>query len=144
MPTVGETAISLMDEIDDFFTHVDGKCQWGEWGREFRVRNPEFVEDTLGAGLIEVGRRAREIADLTADTAAAELTEVARRMGETRASLATFLDQSDDGLVYWVEKNDREAISLNAAPVDVSEVLGPIFFESERPQRFYQCNPGSR
>ncbi len=134
--------MGLLDSIDEFFDDVEHHCVWGEWGREFRVRNPEFVEDTLGAGLIEVGRRAREIADIADETTASELTELAKRLGDARAELATFLDQSDDDLVYWVEKNDREALTLNAAPVDVSELLRPIFFTSERPSIFTSATLG--
>ncbi len=134
--------MALLESIDEFFGEVEQKCVWGEWGREFRVRSPEFVEDTLGAGLIEVGRRAREIADIADETTASELTELAKRLGDERAALATFLDQSDDGLVYWVEKNDRESLSLNAAPVDVGELLRPIFFDSERPSVFTSATLG--
>lgn len=134
--------MKLLDDIDEFFDEVEASCQWGDYGREFRIRDPEFVEDTLGAGLIEVGRRARTVADLAEDTAKNELTELARRLADCRAALATFLDQSEDGLVYWVEKSDRESISLNAAPVDVAELLRPVFFERNRPCVFTSATLG--
>ena len=134
--------MALLDSIDEFFEEVDHRCQWGEWGREFRVRNPEFIEDTLGLGLIEVGRRARDLAELADENISSELTELARRLGDDRVSLATFLDQSDEDLVYWVEKNDRDSMSLNAAPVDVSELLRPIFFTGERPCVFTSATLG--
>lgn len=134
--------MKLLDEIDDFFEEVEGACTWGSYGREFRVRDPEFVEDTLGGGLIEVARRARATADLAEDTLKTEMTELARRLTDSRAALATFLDQSEDGLVYWVEKNERETISLNAAPVDVSELLRPVFFERNRPSVFTSATLG--
>jgi len=134
--------MKLLDDIDEFFDEVEASCQWGDYGREFRIRDPEFVEDTLGAGLIEVGRRARTVADLAEDTTKNELTELARRLADCRAALATFLDQSEDGLVYWVEKSDRESISLNAAPVDVAELLRPVFFERNRPCVFTSATLG--
>lgn len=136
------STMKLLDDIDEFFHDIEETCQWGEYGREFRIRDPEFVEDTLGAGLIEVGRRARTVADLAEDSMKSELTELARRLADCRAALATFLDQSEEGLVYWVEKNDRESISLNAAPIDVSELLRPVFFERNRPCVFTSATLG--
>lgn len=134
--------MKLLDDIDDFFESVQGACKWGEYGREFRVREPELVEDTLGSGLIEVSRRARQQADLAKENTKAELTELAKRLTECRAALATFLDQREDGLVYWVEKDQREALSLNAAPIDVSELLRPVFFERDRPCVFTSATLG--
>lgn len=134
--------MKLLDDIDEFFEDVEHACEWGEYGREFRVRDPEFVDDILGAGLIEVGRRARAVADLAEDTTKNELTELARRLADCRAALATFLDQTEDGLVYWVEKSDRDSISLNAAPVDVSELLRPVFFDRDRPCVFTSATLG--
>lgn len=134
--------MKLLDDIDEFFYEMEEKCQWGDYGREFRIRDPEFVEDTLGAGLIEVGRRARTVADLAQDSIKNELTELARRLADCRAALATFLDQSEEGLVYWVEKGERDSISLNAAPVDVAELLRPVFFERNRPCVFTSATLG--
>ncbi|MEM9283094.1 MAG: helicase C-terminal domain-containing protein, partial [Verrucomicrobiota bacterium] len=134
--------MKLLDDVDEFFENVESNCRWGDWGREFRIREPEFVEDLLGSGLIEVGRRARAVADLADDTTRNELAELARRLADCRAGLATFLDQSDEGSVYWVEKTERDSISLNAAPVDVSELLGPVFFERDRPCVFTSATLG--
>lgn len=134
--------MALLDEVDDFFESVEGSCRWGDYGREFRVREPELVEDTLGAGLVEVSRRARTVADLATETVKSELGELARRLADCRAALGTFLDQREEGMVYWVEKNERESLSLNAAPIDVSELLRPVFFERERPCVFTSATLG--
>ncbi|MEM7698664.1 MAG: helicase C-terminal domain-containing protein [Verrucomicrobiota bacterium] len=134
--------MALLDELDEFFDRVEEACRWGEYGREFRVREPELVEDTIGAGLIAVGRRARTVADLAPENTKNELAELARRLGDWRSALATFLDQSDDSLVYWAEKNQQEAITLNAAPIDVSEVLRPIFFDRPRSSVFTSATLG--
>lgn len=134
--------MALLDEIDEFFDRVEGNCKWGEYGREFRIREPEFVEDTLGSGLIEVSRRARAIAELADETTKNELGELARRLADCRAALGTFLDQRDDGLVYWVEKSERESLSLNAAPVNVAELLKPVFFDRNRPCIFTSATLG--
>jgi len=135
--------MKLLDDIDEFFGRVAGNCVWGDYGREFRIRETEFVEDTLGAGIIEVARRARTVADLADESRKAELGELARRLNDTRAALATFLDQSEDGLVYWVEKGERDSLSLVAAPVDVAELLRPVFFERNRPCVFTSATLGT-
>jgi len=135
--------MKLLDDIDEFFERVESNSRWSAYGREFRVREPEFVEDTLGAGLIEVGRRARTVADLADETTKNELTELSRRLADCRGALATFLDQSEEGLVYWVEKSERDSIALNAAPVDVAELLRPVFFEGDRPCVFTSATLGT-
>ncbi|NNE91891.1 MAG: DEAD/DEAH box helicase family protein [Verrucomicrobiales bacterium] len=137
-----QATIRLLDEIDYFFEGVDDACTWGQYGREFRVREPELVDDTLGGGLIEVSRRARAVGDLAKETMKAELVDLANRLGQARADLATFLEQADDGMVYWVEKNQNESINLVGAPVDVSEILRPVFFESGRPCVFTSATLG--
>ncbi|MEO0415718.1 MAG: helicase C-terminal domain-containing protein, partial [Verrucomicrobiota bacterium] len=134
--------MKLLDEIDEFFEDLDEACLWKDQGREYRVRHPELVEDTLGAGLIEVSKRAREIAEMSTDNVKNELNELARRLGQARADLATFLDQSDEELVYWAEKDHRDSISLNAAPIDVSLLLRQIFFDSGRAGVFTSATLG--
>ncbi len=123
------------DEIDAFFSQLEGACHFGQWGREFRVRQPEIVPDTLGGGLIAVAKRAKALAEkLGNETTRNELNDLARRLGEARVALATFLDQEMDDAVYWVEKGGQggPSLSLNAAPVNVAELLRPLFFESGR------------
>ena len=137
-----QAVMRVLGEIDLFFEKIDSRCKWGEYGREFRVRHPELVDDTLGGGLIEVSRRAREVADFASENLRAELQDMARRLDESRTALATFLDQSDDESVYWVEKDARESLSLNAVPVDVSDTLRAIFFESGRPGVFTSATLG--
>lgn len=134
--------MGLLDEIDEFFDRVDHRCHWGDYGREFRIREAEFVEDTLGAGLIEVSRRARAIAELADETTRAELGELARRLADCRAALATFLDQRDEGLVYWAEKGERQSLALHAAPVNVADLLRPVFFDRDRPCVFTSATLG--
>ncbi|MCB1063665.1 MAG: ATP-dependent DNA helicase, partial [Verrucomicrobiae bacterium] len=128
-------ATELHDEIDAFFQDVEKSCQFGSWGREFRVRHPELVEDTLGAGLIAVAKRAKAMAEkLNNEATRNELNDLARRLGEARVALSTFLDQELDESVYWVEKggDGGPSMSLNAAPFNVAELLRPLFFESGR------------
>ncbi|MCB1236103.1 MAG: ATP-dependent DNA helicase, partial [Verrucomicrobiae bacterium] len=138
-----ETA-RLLEEVDAFFAEVEGAARFGPHGREFRVREPEFVEDTLGGHLITVAKRAKDLAeDQKSESLRAELLDLSRRVGEARMGIATFLEQDAEDAVYWVEKSGgfgdsggggkgAGSLSLNAAPVDVAAVLRPLFFESGR------------
>ena len=125
----------LHDDIDAFFAEVEKSCQFGAWGREFRVRYPEIVEDSLGGGLIAVAKRAKMLAEkISNESTRNELTDLARRLGEARVALSTFLEQESDDSVYWVEKGGESgtSLSLNAAPTNVADLLRPLFFESGR------------
>lgn len=61
-----------------------------------------------------------------------ELMECNRRLGELREEVATFLSQSAEKYVYWVERGGRyqRNLTLNAAPVDVAEFLRRRLYES--------------
>lgn len=128
-------ATELHGEIEAFFEEVEKASQFGPYGREFRVRDPELVEDTLGGGLIAVSKRAKAMAEkITNESMRNELNDLARRLGESRVAVSTFLDQELHDSVYWVEKggDSGPSMSLNAAPVNVAELLRPLFFESGR------------
>ncbi|MCB1231285.1 MAG: ATP-dependent DNA helicase [Verrucomicrobiae bacterium] len=125
----------LHEEIDGFFEEVEQACHFNQWGREFRVRNPEIVEDSLGGGLIAVAKRAKTLAErLGNESTRNELNDLARRLGEARVALSTFLEQEMEDAVYWVEKggDSGPSMSLNAAPINIAELLRPLFFESGR------------
>lgn len=128
-------ATELHGEIDHFFETLDDACHFNQWGREYRVRDPEIVEDTLGGGLIAVAKRAKALAEkLGNENTRNELNDLARRLGEARVALSTFLDQELEESVYWVEKGGEggPSMSVNAAPVNVAELLRPLFFEAGR------------
>lgn len=128
-------ATELHDDIDTFFAAVEQASQFGAYGREYRVRQPDLVDDTIGGGLIAVAKRAKALAEkITNESVRNELTDLARRLGEARVAVAAFLEQESHDNVYWVEKGAEggPSMSLNAAPIDVAEVLRPLFFESGR------------
>src|SRR6202040_4173083 len=100
-------------------------------GREFRVREPDFVPDTITGRL--AGLQAR-IADVVKraddDFLKAELQDLGRRIRDTRDGIAIFLEQSAREHVYWVERTGKTAqfFSLNAAPIDLAPVLRRMIF----------------
>jgi ATP-dependent DNA helicase DinG len=119
-----------------FFHAVEARATKAGPAREFRVRTPLEVENELATPL-ELLRG--EIDGLAEDAASemtrAELLEASRRLREAELAVETFLGQSDEGSVYWVEKAGQEEtqLSLHAAPVDVADRLRPLLFESGRP-----------
>src|SRR6266700_3650981 len=126
-------AADLVDELDRFFAAIESSSDFRK-GREFRVRAPEFVPDTitgrltgLQARIAEVGRRADD------EFLKAELQELGRRIRDARDGIAIFLEQSAREHVYWVERTGKTAqfLSLNAAPIDIAPVLRRMIFRED-------------
>ena len=141
----------LLHEAEDFFGRVEEACEeiqqntprkWGgdsgggrkrDW-TELRIRQPELVKDNVTlpiqrlreavSGMIK-GSDDKEIGQ--------ELIECNRRLAELREEVATFLSQTQEDHVYWVERTGKahRTIALNAAPVDVAGFLRRRLFEAE-------------
>ncbi len=122
----------LLEDVEAFFARVDGRVDFRRGGRECRIREPELVPDTLGPGLDRVRELVADAAVTVADDdiTRAELGDLARRLAAARDGIATFIDQSADNQVYWVERTGKTEsnLSLHAAPIDLSEILGEMLF----------------
>ncbi len=126
-----EAARKVFDEADYFFDSIGDAVSFSDWGKECRVRQPDLVENTLAAPLRECWGLIEEAAEAEEDESRrAELREGARRLREVHGGVKLFLDQEDEGSVYWVEKTGYEgtAFSLNAAPVRVADRLRGLLF----------------
>lgn len=140
----------LLGESDEFFNKVEDACNdlQAEIGRssfgrgtprtrdwsELRIRRPGIAQDNV---TLHIQRLREAISDLIKvsddkDTAQ-ELMECNRRLSELRQEMTTFLDQSADRHVYWVERTGKtnRAIALNAAPIDVADFLRQRLFGSD-------------
>lgn len=121
-----------LHESERFFQAIGGGARFGEHSKEFRVRQPDLVPNSLAEPL---RRLWLEIDDLAADQEAenpkAELQDVSRKLREAHGAIAAFLDQADDGSVYWIERGGREEtqFSLHGAPVNVADRLRPLLFK---------------
>lgn len=123
-------AAALVEEIDQFFRAIEERCDFRK-GREVRIRQADFVPDTISVRLMGLQARIAEVVRQTEDEfLKAELTELGRRVRDARLGIVTFLEQSADGHVYWVERTGKTAqfLSLNAAPIDVAPVLRRMLF----------------
>ena len=123
-------AASLVDEIDRFFSAIDERGDFRK-GREVRVREPDFVPDTISGRLIALQARVAEVVKRSEDEfLKSELQELGRRIHEARVGIVTFLEQGADGHVYWIERTGKAAqfLTLNAAPIDIAPVLERMLF----------------
>jgi ATP-dependent DNA helicase DinG len=123
-------AADLVDELDRFFAAIESSCDFRK-GREFRVRAPEFVPDTITGRLTGLQARIAEVARRADDEfLKAELQELGRRIRDARDGTVIFLEQSAHEHVYWVERTGKTAqfLSLNAAPINLAPVLRRMIF----------------
>ncbi|MEP6699165.1 MAG: helicase C-terminal domain-containing protein [Verrucomicrobiota bacterium] len=126
-------AAAIIDELDKFFSAVDERSDFRK-GREFRVRKPDFVPDTISGRLIALQARVAEVVKRTEDEfLKAELQEMGRRIHEARSGIVTFLEQGAEGYVYWIERTGKAAqfLTLNAAPIDIAPVLRRMIFRDD-------------
>jgi len=118
-------------EAERFFEQLGGAARFGEWSKEWRVREPGLVPNTAAGPL---RRLWQEIDALAADTehepSRAELQDASRKLREIHGGIASFLDQSDEDCVHWVQRGGRDEsqYSLHAAPVRVADRLRPLLF----------------
>ena len=126
--TAVERALTASEE---FFHELGDTAKFGQYSKECRVRQPEIVGNTLAEPLRELWREIDALAeDVEHEGTRSELQDASRRLRETHAEVAAFLDQTEDDSVYWVQKGGREEtqFSLHAAPVNVADRLRPLLF----------------
>jgi ATP-dependent DNA helicase DinG len=124
---------AVVDDVDRFFQAVEARCDFRK-GREMRVREPDFVPDTISGRLIALQARIAEVVKRTEDEfLKAELQEMGRRVHDARVGIVTFLEQGAEGYVYWIERTGKAAqfITLNAAPIDIAPVLRRMIFRED-------------
>jgi len=123
-------AAELVDDVDKFFAAVELKSDFRK-GREFRVRDVDFVPDTITSRLTALQARVAELVKRADDEILkAELQEFGRRIRDARDGIAIFLEQSAPEHVYWVERTGKTErfLALNAAPIDLAPVLRRMLF----------------
>jgi ATP-dependent DNA helicase DinG len=121
---------TLVEEVDRFFQAVEEQCNFAK-GREYRVRDPDFVPDTITGRLMALQARIIEVARKTEDEfLKAELQELGGRIRDARDEIATFLGHTAEQYVYWAERTGKAAqiLSLNGAPIDIAPYLRRMLF----------------
>lgn len=116
---------------EGLFESLGHAASFGEWSKEWRVRQPELVPNVAAAPLRELWERIDALAeDMEHEVSRGELQDAARKLREAHGAIASFLDQRDPECVHWVEKGGREEtlFSMHAAPVNVADRLRPLLF----------------
>jgi ATP-dependent DNA helicase DinG len=129
---VREVTASL-EKAEEFFAKVGTSADFKK-GREYRVRQPDFVPDTLSADLTRLQAQVVQSVKATEDELTkAELQDLGRRIRDARSNLATFLKQDAEQHVYWVEQSGKTAQfhNLHAAPVDIAAHLHALLFRED-------------
>ena len=125
----------LLADMEDFFGRIDARADFRRGGREFRVREPGLVPDSIGPSLEHLYGLVSEAAlKLEDDITRSELGDLGRRLLAAREGITVFIDQVATNHVYWVERTGKTEsnLSLNAAPVDLSGVLNTMLFRPDR------------
>ena len=147
---------ALLEQSDQFFSVIEETCDSLARGirndgpapaeeapgggarrrawSELRIRQPDLVPDSITQGVQVLRESIVHLIETSPDAEIGqELQECNRRLGELREEVATFLSQSGEKYVYWVERSGRHQknLSLNAAPIDVAE-----FLRQRRPESF--------
>ena len=121
---------TLLDDVEKFFDRVGERADFRK-AREYRVRQPDFVDDSLTAPLARLQTQIVQLVRTTEDEVVkSELQDLGRRVRDARAGIATFLKQEAEEHVYWVEQTGKtqKFHSLNAAPIDIAAYLRALLF----------------
>lgn len=139
----------LLKQSDDFFATVENACDELNRRRreghpatvgparawtELRIRQPDLVNDNLTLPIQRLRESVSDLIKLSDDKdTGQELAECNRRLAELRVEVATFLSQSAEQHVYWVERAGKaqKNLALNAAPIDVADYLRRRLFGSD-------------
>src|SRR5437763_5147544 len=110
-------AAEIVDEIDEFFEALGARCDFRK-GREFRVRQPEIVADTITGRLIGLHARVAEVVKRQDDEMLkSELLELGRRSDEARCGVKIFLERAARSRRYWFGRGGQvgQLLTRNAA-----------------------------
>src|SRR5256885_6927969 len=120
----------MVYDVDKFFSADKTKSNFRK-GPKFRVREVDFVPDTITARLTALQARVADVVKRADDEILkTELQEFGRRIRDARDGISIFLEQNAPEHVYWVERTGKTErfLALNAAPIDLAPVLRRMLF----------------
>ncbi len=126
---------ALLEKVEEFFERVGERGEFSEKKKEIRVRQADWVQDTLTEPLLALQTRVVQLVrEQDDEVLKGEMQDLGRRVRDARAALASFLKLESENFVYWVEQTGRTQPmhSLNAAPVDVAPYLRSMLFRPGR------------
>ena len=126
-----DAVINFQKKIKEFFNLIETNCNFGTWGREFRVKCPGLVPSQILDDFGFVEQKIESLLDNTNNKSIRrELLELLSRLSTDKELISHFIDQTLQGHVFWVEKSvgRYENLTLRSAPVDVSSEFKERFF----------------
>lgn len=131
-----QAVVEVIEELGFFFHRIESECRFNNNRRVLRLREPEFVSDSVSESLIRLESSVAQTADrLEDENTKLELEDLGRKVRDLRLSIHFFLEQTMKNHVYWVEKvgTYEESVTLNAAPLDIAARFAQLFFQSAKP-----------
>ncbi len=130
-------AKSLLGEIESFFAGAKAlfpELQSDAAAEDYlRVRQPDILPDMLSKELFEMYENLRDTAEGEEnESLKTELNSYAAKFLEYAHGLSQFLHMELDDAVYYLE-NGKYGTVMNAAPLNVAELLGEILFRKTFP-----------
>lgn len=118
--------------VDQFIFDLD---EWMQPDTETakRVTTKNIVEETLNEQFMAISGRLRSLADAASNAdSRKDMTSAAERLELLANNTRLWLRQSDEELVYWLERLTTRSglrVDLHAAPIDVSNQLREMLFQ---------------
>ncbi len=120
-------ASAARTEIDRFFRTVEPLLAPDALRSRFRV---PLESGASAAAISRLAKALDEIApELDDEVLCAEMTGVARRLGQSALALEGFTVAEPDGAVHWAERSQQGRLSLLAAPLDVAPMLRAAVYD---------------
>jgi len=114
-------------EIDRFFRTVEPLLAPDALRSRFRA---PLDSGSSAAAISRLAKALEEIApELDDEILCAEMTGVARRLGQSALALEGFSVPEPDGAVHWAERSGQGRLSLLAAPLDVAPMLRATVYD---------------
>lgn len=118
--------------VDQFIFDLDA---WMETDQETtrRVTTKNIIEDRLSEQFLAIANRLKQMSDnATNADMRQDMSSAAGRLETLAQNIRLWLGQSDQELVYWIERVTRRSglrVDLHAAPIDVSNRLREMLFQ---------------
>lgn len=122
----------IQTSVEQFLFDLD---QWMGSGGDAakRVPSKSIVGNTLSDQFASLSSKVNEFADRAKDPGEqAETTSAANRLSAIATDIRTWLEQSDDSMVYWLERATTRSgfrVDMHAAPIDISGRMRELLFQ---------------
>lgn len=132
MDTLCDWVMRIQQSVEQFLFDLD---QWmGKDGEPAkRVSHKSIIGNSLSDQFSSLSAKLGEFAEGSKDSSIyTESTSAAGRLSTIASDLRKWLEQSDDSMVYWLERAIGRSgfrVDLHAAPIDISNRMRELLFQ---------------